>query len=99
MKQIEVIDFMGLENLLKDTKLMAQVYKHFIPGDVVSAEVKLYKHSEGSKVKGLPGRYWVYVHLRNTEGIEYDVALWKILKEASLYPDILKRLYEYIELH
>lgn len=97
MKKLVIVDFDELTRVLEDTSLMSPVYKHFLSGRIVKAKVKYYSHPGGVRIRGMNGRYWVYVELTNNKGMEYDAALWKILNEALSYPVILLKVMKYVE--
>jgi len=81
--------------VLRDVEFMKPVYRHFMR-DVASANVGFYSHPDGVEIKGMPGKYWLYVRLTSANGEEYDVALWKILKVAERYPHVLERISKHI---
>ncbi len=97
MRNITINNFGELRSVLEDVTLMSPIYKHFVPDPVQYARVEYYNHPNGCIIKQLPGRYWVYVKLRTTSGMEYDAALWKILLVSTRYPQILRRLLQHIK--
>lgn len=98
LKEVTISDVKKLKVVLEDVQFMAPVYRHFLGGEVVSAELNFYEHPDGVRIKGLTGRYWVYVNLKGKGRAEYDVALWKVLKASERRPHILEELLKYIEL-
>jgi len=97
MSSIRVRDFEKLKAVLEDLELMAPVYKAFVRGNVVSAEVKMYPHSSGVKVDGVEGGVWLYVNIKSGSGVEYDAALWKVINAAEKHPKALRRIMECLE--
>jgi len=97
LKQVMISDINKLKEVLEDVQFMTPVYRHFLGGEVVSAKLNFYEHPEGIRIKGLTGRYWVFVSLKGKGGAEYDVALWKVLKASERRPRILEELLKYIE--
>ena len=97
MERIYVKDPNGLKEVLENIDLMEKVYRFFVRGKITYAKTRSYPHPNGVKIKGRTGRHWLYVEIRNSEDLGYDVALWKILKVASQYPSLLEKLMKYIE--
>jgi hypothetical protein len=97
MRNLVITDISGLRKVLEDVKLMEPVYRTFLPGKVVRAKVKYYEHPGGVRIKGLDGRYWLYVAIETREKIVYDAALWKVINVATLHPTIFSKLIKYIE--
>lgn len=97
MHRIRIKDLEGLRNILEDVKLMEPIYSRFISKHIVRAKLGMYEHSGGVKINE-SNRMWVYVSVMNDKSEEYDIALWKILKYAPMYPNIETRLRKYIEI-
>ncbi|MEM1560069.1 MAG: hypothetical protein QXK24_00400 [Ignisphaera sp.] len=98
MHRIRIKDLEGLRNILEDVKLMEPIYSRFISKPIVRARLEMYEHSGGVKINNEDKRMWVYVSVMNDKSEEYDIALWKILKYASMYPGIEARLKKYIKI-
>ena len=67
---------------VRDEAVVRALARRFAgPFKVVAATVGLYPHQDGVRVRGLPGRYWVYIRLVDEKDEPvYDVALWKALQ-------------------
>ena len=95
MRSITIKSLPELKKILEDPKWF-DIYRHFLGARVIRAEVKMYEHSDGARVEGRDGRWWVYVRVygRPDEGgMVYDIALWKLLRYREI-ADALKGVIE-----
>lgn len=87
MERYVVKDLDSLKRVLENHKhpLLEKLYASYVGSKVTSARVGMYEHSNGCEVVGRPGRWWVYVRVRGRGGVEYDIALWKLLRHKEIY--------------
>ncbi|MEM1694276.1 MAG: hypothetical protein QXH21_08175 [Ignisphaera sp.] len=94
---IRIKDLDELKKVLEDVELMEPVYSRFLSKPIVKARLGMYNHEDGAVIDGKGKRMWIYVTVVNAYSESYDIALWKILKYAAMYPSIRSKLEKYIE--
>lgn len=85
MEYIYIKNYGKLKEILEDPDNW-EYYRPFTGGRIVSARVEKYEHPYGARIKGLPKKWWVYVHTEYVlseeakKPLEYDIALWKLMR-------------------
>lgn len=71
-----------LRRVLEDHRnpVLRKIYASYVGSEPVSVRVNMYEHPDGCIISGKPGRWWVYVNVMGKSGVEYDIALWKLMK-------------------
>lgn len=86
MSSIYIDDLDRLRKILENTKhpSLREIYRSYIGEYPVSAKLDMYEHQNGCRVKGLQGRWWVYVNVKGKNRAEYDIALWKLVRNPEV---------------